>query len=221
MLLRMQRLLNNAREASKAASASDSSSSSSASISGSEDEHDSADLTGNSSNSLLLLRSLASNPGAHHDIVEGGVPETTQSVVQPNVAPVTPVLNRPHTISDCTPACHSQQTESCQNGDSPRGQAAPLLSPSPAASSTASAAASTSDAACVQTPCEEGRASRGWRPSWYSATEAGNSSTGQGSPPQRWWKLDSWVTAPAELQFQRSVGLVPPRPPLPSGSVYS
>ncbi|KAL3159373.1 hypothetical protein ABBQ38_009804 [Trebouxia sp. C0009 RCD-2024] len=194
-----QRLLSNAREASKAASSSDSSSSSSASNSGSEDEHDSADPTRNSSN-MLSLKTPAATPDADHDIVEGVVQNRSQSEVQPNV---TSVLNRPNTGSDYTPACDSPQTESCQTGDSRPEQAVPLLSASPAASSTASAAASTSDAASVQTPGEEGRASRGWRPSWYSATEAANSSTGQGSPPQPWWKLDSWVTALAELQFQR------------------
>lgn len=38
---------------------------------------------------------------------------------------------------------------------------------------------------------------------WYQLTWAANGCTGQGIAAQPWWRLDSWLTAPAEIQYQR------------------
>ena len=38
---------------------------------------------------------------------------------------------------------------------------------------------------------------------WYRLTHTANRSTGQTLAPQPWWHLDSWLTAPAEMQYQR------------------
>lgn len=38
---------------------------------------------------------------------------------------------------------------------------------------------------------------------WYRLTHAANMCTGQTLAPQAWWRLDSWLTAPAETQYQR------------------
>ncbi|KAL0031098.1 hypothetical protein WJX77_003695 [Trebouxia sp. C0004] len=43
----------------------------------------------------------------------------------------------------------------------------------------------------------------GYAPPWYALTRAANDATGQAEAPQPWWKLDSWLTAPAEAQYQR------------------
>ena len=38
---------------------------------------------------------------------------------------------------------------------------------------------------------------------WIQLTQAANKCTGQGIVVQPWWQLDSWLTAPAEVQYQR------------------
>ncbi|KAL0052923.1 hypothetical protein WJX82_009946 [Trebouxia sp. C0006] len=43
----------------------------------------------------------------------------------------------------------------------------------------------------------------GYAPPWYALTRAANAATGQAGAPQPWWKLDSWLTAPAEAHYQR------------------
>ena len=44
----------------------------------------------------------------------------------------------------------------------------------------------------------------GYAPPWYALKRAANAATGQAGAPQPWWKLDSWLTAPAEAHYQRS-----------------
>ena len=193
----LQRLLNNAREASKVTGSSASSSSSSASNSGSEDEQDSSHSTHSATHSD---KEAGPQRAAEHEVVESPAKGSPQSQTESNSTTTSETLQVP---SDCSPACGRQQTEQRQAGQAVSGPDNTLLpAASPATSAATSAAASTF--AGVQAACEERPSrKRRWRPSWYSATEAGNSSTGQGSAPQPWWTLDSWVTAPAELQFQR------------------
>ena len=40
---------------------------------------------------------------------------------------------------------------------------------------------------------------------WGGVTEAANKCTGQGIAAQPWGRLDSWLTAPAEVQYQRYI----------------
>lgn len=200
----LQRLLNNAREASKVTGSSASSSSSSASNSGSEDEQESAHSTQAATHKDKQARP---EPAAEHDVAHSAAEGSARLQTESSCPTTSETLQVP---SRCNTACSRQVSEQLQSGQALNGTDNTLLPASPVAASATSAAtsaaASTSGSSSAQAASEERPSrKRRWRPSWYSATEAGNSSTGQGSAPQPWWRLDSWVTAPAELQFQRSV----------------
>ena len=179
----MQRLLKNAREASSTPS---SSSSSSATNSGSEEELD--ELIPAPCNSKSGC-SLASSPSrvSFSEATDG-----TAAVSRPNLdKSIVPIPNSTSMPSDSR----------LDPADPSVDPAAVLREPSSVVSQQ------TAFPELSHMGCSEGQssssASSSWVPSWYSLTQAANASTGQGGPPQPWWKLDSWVTGPAEGHFQR------------------
>ena len=170
----VQRLLKNARDASTVTISSSSSSSSSiGSNSGTDDELD-------------LAESLDTD--STHSCGVDSMPNSLSTI---------------STESHNTVGCLNQTPSTMPTPNSTSTPAEPNLHP-PAACIDPSTAAGGQD------PALEGQASqqsssfrKGWLPPWYALTEAANASTGQGGAPQPWWKLDPWLTAPAEAQFQR------------------
>jgi hypothetical protein len=206
----MQRLLNNAREA-NAAAARSSSISSSSSNSCSEDDLDedpvssisninsSCTATGTADVTSLSLAnvdspgcadgpSLSSANEYSPDSAQSQVPAASSALMSAvcDIDP-TAALTKPIVPSSASPAL---------SGTPPTN---PILPQHAAPDAPPSTQLSPSEAK------RGGKApAEGYAPPWYALTRAANAATGQAGAPQPWWKLDSWLTAPAEAHYQRS-----------------
>ena len=209
----MQRLLNNAREANAAAAASISSiSSSSSSNSCSED-----DLRGNLVSSMSNMNSSCTAAGP-----ADATSPITAKVDSPGCADKTSSGNvdSPHSAESRLPAaslalmsavCNVEPTAALTGPSS----ASPVLNETPPANSISPQSAAPDAPPSTQaSPSEAERGGRpsaeGYEPPWYAITRAADDATGQAGAPQPWWKLDSWLTAPAEAQYQRSASFHTP-----------
>ena len=212
----MQRLLNNARKASAAALSSGNSSS--GSNSGSEDEHDIAEAsciehpspsTAPTVKARAEGKSVGHSPGRHH-LSCTSAPASLSSAALDDGSNTVPI--HPGAAADVQPDNLPQSGAAISRSDfyqptcTADEQASSSSAGSASASSSASRSACSSASSDEHVSCTETTPSKSrWVPSWYPLTKAANSSTGQDSLPQPWWRVDSWLTAPAELQFQRSV----------------
>ena len=212
----LQRLLHNAKTASAAMLSSGSSGSSTASISGSEDEHDLAPAPAACSSDKVLkmansTAAQSSDSTARCNLVHSaGLGSIANNAIMPDFkadreaptfagATKAPEKQMPETSQqDCTPN-HMLHCQPAADGTDHSATPLAALPAAPSASSNGSVV----QASCLK--AEQPVCPSRWLPSWYSVTQAANMSTRQGSSPQPWWKPDSWLTAPAELQFQRSV----------------
>lgn len=199
-----QRLLNNAREANAAAAASISSISSSSSNSCSED-----DLRGNLVSSMSNMNSSCTTGTAD------ATSPIAAKVDSPGCADKTSSGNvdSPHSAESRLPAaslalmsavCNVEPTAALTGPSS----ASPVLNETPSANSISPQSSAPHAPPSTQpSPSEAKRGGRpsaeGYAPPWYAITRAANDATGQAGAPQPWWKLDSWLTAPAEAQYQR------------------
>ena len=175
----MQRLLNNAREANAATVSCSSSSSCNSSSSGSSSTDKSC-----SDDDLEVAPGQVSSPDNTSSSAN-----TTAAVnchdsamdIDPSPDPSsTPTASPYYRTKSCTAGC----------GRGPcTHQTDPKMS------------ASASDKQHAGVPSSAARNS--FAPPWYALTRAANATTGQDGAPQPWWKLDSWLTGPAEAQYQR------------------
>ncbi|KAL0023003.1 hypothetical protein WJX79_005828 [Trebouxia sp. C0005] len=203
-----QRLLNNAREANGGAASS--SSSSTGSNTCSEEDLDGIPVSSISNvNSSCTATGSADVISLRNANVESPECAAETSLSRANVdSPDSAQSRLPATSLRLMSAeCNVDPTAALTEPNVP-SSASPVLSATPPANPILPQNAAPDAPPCTQPGPSEakrgGKASaEGYAPPWYALTRAANDATGQAGAPQPWWKLDSWLTAPAEAQYQR------------------
>ncbi len=207
----VQRLLNNARAANAAAASSSSSSSSTGSNSYSEDGLDGRPVSSISNiNSSCTATGTADVNSLRNALVHSSdCADKTSFSSDDTYSPDSAHSRLPAASLAVTSAVCNVKPAAALIKPGVPSSASLVLSGTPPAVPMLPQSAASDEPPCMQpSPSEakrEGTASaEGYAPPWYALTRAANDATGQPGAPQPWWKLDSWLTAPAEAQYQRS-----------------